>query len=105
MNAYLQALMDKPSQDEGCCAVCGSYDWSSLHHVVPRSQGGKDGPTIRLCGSGTTGCHGDAENKCLHFRYVDGSYYTGWEYMRTTKGVKYEVALAMDGWRMVKAAR
>jgi HNH endonuclease len=47
---------------EGCaCSVCGDYTRPmSLHHLVPRSQGGDDVAEnlIPLCGDGTRWCHG-----------------------------------------------
>jgi len=41
------------------CAACGRTA-GSVHHVIPRSEGGDDvaGNLLLLCGSGTTGCHG-----------------------------------------------
>jgi Recombinase len=41
--------------DFGRCVACGAYD-SSLHehHLVPRSRGGHDKPTVMLC----VPCHG-----------------------------------------------
>lgn len=50
------------------CQVCGdcfrtAWVAKSLHHIVPRSQGGDDVPEnlAVLCGHGTVGCHGDVE--------------------------------------------
>lgn len=93
MNLLLAALMDKPSYRPGWCVVCGAQHPTG-HHVVPRSQGGHDGPQLDLCGHGTAGCHGRAEEKRLHFRWAGR-----WEYLETTWPVKYEVALVLDGWR------
>lgn len=51
-------------REEGCCAWCGRPygDSLNIHHRLLRGQGGtgdlQNG--IALCGSGTTGCHGDA---------------------------------------------
>lgn len=49
------------------CQVCGLV-WRyqpglSIHHIVPRGQGGDDVPAnfALLCGHGTAGCHGDVE--------------------------------------------
>ncbi len=41
------------------CVHCGMAH-RSLHHILPRSQGGDDVIVnlAPLCGSGTTGCHG-----------------------------------------------
>lgn len=95
MNLYDQALMHAPSMTPGYCVVCGATD-TTMHHVVPRSRGGKNGPVLELCGSGTTGCHGKAEDKRLHFRY-EGR----WEARETRMATKQDAALAMDGWRML----
>lgn len=64
-------------RDGGACAGCGRtlrfedrgspFGWS-MHHRLPRGAGGTRAPWINLpsnlvclCGSGTTGCHGDKE--------------------------------------------
>lgn len=60
------------SRDGHLCARCSrsvlNYP-SSIHHRVPRRMGGTRDPRIndprnlvRLCGSGTTGCHGWVES-------------------------------------------
>ena len=57
----------------GACERCGipfhSVVFSSLHHRTPRGMGGTRNPRLNLpsnlvaiCGSGTTGCHGDVES-------------------------------------------
>lgn len=92
MNLYFAALMDAPSLLPGRCAVCGDARVTK-HHAVPRSQGGTNGPQLHLCGSGTTGCHGKAEDKRLHFRY-EGA----WQYLETLP-MKYEKALEAQGWQ------
>lgn len=47
------------------CQVCGKpRPWQvSVHHIIPRGQGGDDVPAnfALLCGHGTVGCHGDVE--------------------------------------------
>jgi hypothetical protein len=51
-------------RDNFRCVRCGvlllSAEGRSVHHLLNRSQGGKDAASnlILLCGSGTTGCHG-----------------------------------------------
>jgi 5-methylcytosine-specific restriction endonuclease McrA len=98
VNAYLAALMDKPSLTSGYCALCGETYHTEAHHVVPRSQGGTNGPRIELCGFGNAaGCHGEAHARRLHFRFRDG-----WEYLRTEVPTKYQAALEMPGWRPVQ---
>lgn len=99
--------MDAPSIVLPYCAVCGRSDRVEQHHVVFRSQGGKDGPVISLCGFGNnlgnlTGrryCHGLAHHRMLHFKYEDG----GWWYLRTEEPTKYYKALEMPGWRKLGA--
>lgn len=99
MNEYQRFLMDKPSPyDPHCCAVCGS-DATNLHHIVLRSQGGSNGPVVRLCGSGTTGCHGLAHERRLHFRVVhETDSYIHWEYLMTDRPMKFEYAIESEGW-------
>lgn len=63
----------------GRCEVCGGSlnDWygASVHHRRPRGMGGSRDPAtnaasnlIVLCGSGTTGCHGDIERNRVRSR-------------------------------------
>lgn len=49
----------------GQCRICRDAFGLTLHHLVPRSLGGDDVPNnlVPLCGSGTTGCHGDVEHR------------------------------------------
>lgn len=95
MNKYLEALMDCPSIEGDVCCICG-MPCTNSHHVVFRSQGGENGPTVPLCGSGCTGHHGMAHQKLLHFRYEDG-----WMFLFTPVPTKYEAALRMGGWKGV----
>lgn len=92
MNLLHRDLMDAPSLTPCYCVVCG-LPTVTRHHVVPRSQGGHAGPVLSLCGHGTAGCHGRAEDKRLHFRY-DGR----WWWLATQYPVKYQDALELDGW-------
>ena len=59
----------------GPCVLCGDAA-QSLHHVLPRSQGGDDVEAnyVALDGSGTTGCHGLLENQDLQARMDLGAY-------------------------------
>lgn len=84
--------MDKPSLTPGYCVVCGRQG-TTKHHPVPRSQGGTYGPVLELCGHGTAGHHGMAEDKRLHFRWRDR-----WEWIETAYPLKYEAALELEGW-------
>lgn len=94
MNLLQKALMDAPSITTPICPFCGKPS-TNRHHIVPRSQGGHDGPTIDVCGMGNaSGCHGLLHAHKLHLRYRDG-----WEYLETQEPVKYQTALSMDGWR------
>jgi hypothetical protein len=64
------------ARDQWSCVGCGmgimglerGVGWS-IHHRIPRGMGGSKDPKISapsnlvvLCGSGSTGCHGDAES-------------------------------------------
>lgn len=62
------------ARDRDGCAWCGSQIYGerglawSVHHRKPRGMGGTKDPAISspangvlLCGSGTTGCHGEVE--------------------------------------------
>lgn len=95
MNLYDQELMKAPSLQPAYCIICGRQNPTS-HHVVPRARGGHKGPQLHLCGHGTRGCHGMAEDKKLHFRYEDG-----WQYLETPHPMKYETALETEGWKYV----
>lgn len=66
------------------CLACGEAA-ESLHHVVPRSQGGDDvaANMAPLCGDGTRGCHGILE-----------AHAPGWE--RVANAVRVYVILDKD---------
>jgi len=59
---------------EGRCRLC-RRSWhdaggiASRHHLIPRGQGGDDVDQnlIPVCGTGTTGCHGELEHS-VHAR-------------------------------------
>lgn len=55
------------------CGVCVANVPSSLHHRLPRGRGGDASPSglLLLCGSGTTGCHGQVESRRSN-AYDDG---------------------------------
>lgn len=93
MSLQDQELMRAPSCAPGFCVICGRSQHTS-HHVVPRSRGGHKGPVVHLCGHGTAGHHGMAEDKKLHFRYTDR-----WFYLITKQATKYQDALELEGWR------
>lgn len=100
------------------CAVCGRTSPLNLHHVVFRSHGGKEGPTIMLCGNGnSSGCHGLAHSGRLFFRWVKAPFWDTWnegtrgalgmpaiggghwECLVLDEPTKIETAWSMDGWR------
>ena len=96
MNLYDAALMDAPSLTPGYCVVCGSPH-PTAHHVVKRSQGGTKGPVLHLCGDGTRGCHGLAEQRRLHFRHHNH----GWWYVATGVPTKYDTVLERGVWMLI----
>lgn len=80
------AVVDLVLERDGhACVRCGKpatgargRDWS-VQHRIPRGMGGTRRADLNepqnlliLCGSGTTGCHGDVE------RYRADSYVHGW---------------------------
>ena len=94
MNNYQKALMSAPSIHAQICPFCGRPS-TNRHHIIPRSQGGHNGPTIDVCGMGNaSGCHGKLHAHKLHLRF-DG----GWLFLETNEPTKYERALQMDGWK------
>ncbi len=56
------------------CVHCGMAH-QSLHHILPRSQGGDDLPVnlAPLCGDGTRGCHGLLETHAPGWERVAAS--------------------------------
>ena len=95
-NELLAVLMAAPSVPRHeWCPTCGRATETTCHHIVPRAQGGHDGPTVYLCGHGTRGCHGAAEDRRLHFAYRDGAWY----FRTTDVPTKYETALTLPNWR------
>lgn len=117
VDAILLPMMGKPSIDNEArvCCVCGKPA-TNKHHIVKRGAGklvvnGREvaKPTVRLCGMGNaSGCHGEAHDGKLHFRWVEavcadrssGYVTTGghWEFLLLDEPAKYQDALAMDGW-------
>ena len=114
-------LMDAPTMKANRCYICGKPA-NNQHHMVKRSQGElyigavkRKKPTITLCGSGTTGCHGLAHQNRLHFRYVyktnldtarllagSANIAGQLEYLLCKEPTKYQEALHMTGWKPVK---
>lgn len=74
-----EARMEWPSIRQPFCGVCGKPT-EAQHHIVYKSQGGHDGPTISVCGRGNedaTKCHGALHRHDLHINYDEkhGLYY------------------------------
>ena len=98
MNEHQRRLMCRPPIDLPSCPFCGR-PCQSRHHIVPRSQGGTDGPTETVCGwDNVTGCHGLLHRHRLHLDWRDG----GWWYLRTDEPTKEDAALLMGGWQRVE---
>ena len=93
MNLLLEPLLDRPDLLPPYCVVCGKPA-NNAHHVIVGMRKSLRVPRLRLCGSGTTGCHGLAHERRLHFRFRDG-----WEWLATDEPTKYQAAIEMDGWR------
>jgi hypothetical protein len=87
------------------CAICGATWPLNRHHFVWRSWGElyENGekvpkPIITLCGDGnTSGCHGLAHSRQLHFRNNGGVL----EHLFTLEPTRYYVALDLPGWSVV----
>lgn len=106
MNEYQREMMRGRSVGAGLpkpspCSFCGRPAYED-HHVVPRSQGGSDGPTVRVCGRGNAdGCHGLLHGHRLHMRNDGGR----WLYLLTAEPTKYDRALSMPGWKEMACNR
>lgn len=99
MNEYQKEMMQAPSVKSDLCVICGRPA-QSQHHVIPRSQGGTNGPTMSVCGVGNeSGCHGRIHAHLIHFSW---STILGWEYLITDEPMKYEKALREKGWMEVR---
>lgn len=86
-------MLSAPKIETFLCPFCGKPA-TNRHHIIPRSQGGTDGPTVTVCGMGNaSGCHGLLHSRKLHLRF-NGR----WEFLRTEEPTKYEKALEMGGW-------
>lgn len=109
LQAIYRPLMQAPSVVLDHCAICGARWPLNQHHVVWRSWGEMyedrkrlQKPTITLCGNGnTSGCHGKAHHRQLHFRY--NALINALEYLETEEPTRYLDALKMEGWKVVRA--
>lgn len=92
--------MNRPSIKSDYCVFCGRPK-NSEHHVVPRSQGGSKGATLSVCGFGNeSGCHGLLHSHNLHVNFDEDL--NSWIYLYTPVPTKYEKALQMSGWKLLK---
>jgi len=65
----LQEQFGTTMPQQAYCCVCGKPG-TTFHHVPSKSLAGGDHDSgVRLCGSGTTGCHGRAEGKQITFSF------------------------------------
>lgn len=86
------------------CVVCGKPA-TNKHHVIEKSDGELvEGvkirrPLVRLCGSGTTGCHGKVHDRVLHVDWRGGE----WKYLETSKPTRQIKAYELkEGWKPCK---
>lgn len=106
---WLRATMAAPSYESVRCPICGSAGPLERHHLVRRSQGGGDGPTVTLCHD----CHMAVHDQRLHVRWVpvahtayglaygcSGGHY---EFLRR-EGSTFEL-MGEPGWRRFNARR
>jgi hypothetical protein len=74
------------------CELCGKRRSESCHHAVPRGKGGDDvwENMVALCGSGTTGCHGEVEtSREARHRLRDEMRDETWIYIVERMGVDW----------------
>jgi hypothetical protein len=83
----------------GLCERCGRAPATNWHHRQGRSAGGVWSPEngLHLCGSGTTGCHGEVT---VNPRI---SYERGWSVRSTADPAAEPVWLAGRGWHYLDA--
>lgn len=100
-------MMEGPSIRSDRCVICGRPYPLEQHHAVWRSWGELyDGegnrlpkPTLTVCGFGNNlpYCHGLIHHRLLHLDFRGGE----WKWLKTERPMKFQEALAMDGWRSV----
>lgn len=83
-------------RDKGMCRRCGRWLAnvpSSVHHRLPRGRGGdaRLSGLVSLCGTGTTGCHGEVESDRAQ------AYDDGW-LIHTGRDPQSIACLTPDGW-------
>lgn len=91
------------------CAHPECSEPATVHHAFPRSQtksdsyfvsieGGEPIPhAVGLCGSGTTGHHGDVEEHRAWIRYEDGV----WNWYERERTWSEETCTEHDGWKLL----
>ena len=112
MNKLFEQMANAPSvktdRFKPHCVICGCVSRPiEAHHVIPRSHGGTNGPTLDVCSAGGNNirgydggitCHGAIHHHLLHVRWTGDR----WEYLRTAEPTKYERALEMKGWKPLR---
>lgn len=97
MNAHDAKLMSAPSWETLLCPFCGKR-FQSRHHIVYRSRGGENGPTITVCGvDNVSGCHGLIHQGFLHLDFREGR----WFFLRSREPCSIDTALQIIGWKAV----
>lgn len=56
------------------CALCGNTGVLSLHHILKHPRDDVEANLVMLCGSGTTGCHGQIEAHDHRTLYALGTH-------------------------------
>ncbi len=74
MSVSIKTRAQLHERAHGCCEICGLWGANNAHHRRNQSQGGSDtlSNLMLLCGSGTTGCHGDVTE------HPDDAVENGW---------------------------
>ena len=102
LNEYDAMNLNAPSVEaygDGLCAICHMRPATNRHHIVPRSHGGTDGPTIAVCGNGNaSGCHALLHAGRIYLRYRHGA----WWFICPSPPCKIEQAWNMSGWKKIK---
>ncbi len=83
----------------GTCERCGRAQATNWHHRVAKGRGGSWCPSngLDLCGSGTTGCHGEVTvSPAL-------AYERGWSVRTGHDPAAIPVWLANRGWHLLRA--
>jgi 5-methylcytosine-specific restriction endonuclease McrA len=81
-SASRERIAEIRAKKASSCRLCGTTENVNAHHLIPRSLGGvwTESNIVGLCGSGTTGCHGDIEHHHLDALYQLRASLTDAEY-------------------------